>query len=193
MEEPSESALEAKEKDRTVALIIALLALMLALAEAGAKRAQHLSMEQNIEASDLFNFYQAKKIRSTVVETASQTLELQKAALADPKAQEAFEKQIGAFHATVARFESDPKKPDDSLDAIQERAKAAVEEREIANHRLERYELGSGLAQIAIVLASAAIITGIGALVWLSVGMGILSAVLVALGFFAPTALAFLG
>jgi len=64
MAEAAESAVEAKEakeKDRTVALIIAILALLLALSEAGARRAQHLSTEKNIEASDLFNFYQAKK------------------------------------------------------------------------------------------------------------------------------------
>ena len=171
MPEAAESAVEAKEKDRRVALIIAILALLLALSEAGAKKAQHLSIEKNIEASDLFNFYQAKRIRSTVVETASDTLEAQKAALADPKAQEPFEKQIAAFNAAVAHFENDPKKPEDSLDAIQERANAAVEARELANHRLEHYELGSGLTQIAIVLASAAIITGISALMWFGVGL----------------------
>ena len=193
MDEAADSAVEAKEKDRTVALIIAILALLLALAEAGAKRAQHLSTEMNIEASDLFNFYQAKKIRSTVAETAAKTLEAQKTALVDPKAQQAFERQIGDFQAVVARFEKDPKTPEDSLEAIQERAKAAVEARELANHRLERYELGSGLAQIAIVLASAAIITGIGVLVWLSVALGCVGAILLALGFLAPTALGFLG
>jgi len=193
MDEAADSAVEAKEKDRTVALIIAILALLLALAEAGARRAQHLSTEMNIEASDLFNFYQAKKIRSTVAETAAKTLEAQKTALVDPKAQQAFERQIGDFQTVVARFESDPKAPEDSLEAIQERAKAAVEARELANHRLERYELGSGLAQIAIVLASAAIITGIGVLVWLSAALGCVGAILLALGFLAPTALGFLG
>src|SRR3974390_688884 len=99
MDEATESAVEAKEKDRAVPLLIAILALLLALSEAGAKNAQHLSTEKNIEASDLFNFYQAKKIRSTVVETAAEMLEAQKTALADPKAQEAFEKQIGEFKA----------------------------------------------------------------------------------------------
>ena len=192
-DDPAEKALEAKEKDRTVALVIAILALVLALSEAGAKRAQHLSTESNIEASDLFNFYQAKKVRSTMVETAAQLLEAQRAAVADPKAQEAFDKQIDAFKATVARFEHDVKKPEDSLEAIQERAHRAIETRELANHRLERYEYGSGLSQIAIVLASAAIITDIGALIWLSVGLGALAAILTALGFFAPTALSFLG
>ncbi len=104
MPEAAESAVEAKEKDRTVALIIAILALMLALSEAGAKKAQHLSTEKNIEASDLFNFYQAKKIRSTVVETASKTLEAQKSAVTEAKATDAFAKQIGDFKTTVARF-----------------------------------------------------------------------------------------
>ena len=53
-------------------------------------------------SSDLFNFYQAKRIRSTVVETAAAALEAQKSAVIDPKAQEAFEKQIADFKATVA-------------------------------------------------------------------------------------------
>src|SRR6516164_9315558 len=122
MSEASDSAVEAKEKSQAVALVIAVLALLLALAEAGAKNAQHKSTEKNIESSDLYNFYQAKKIRSSVAETASKLLEAQKTAIADPKAQDVFEKQIGEFKATVANFERDPKKPEDSLEAIQERA-----------------------------------------------------------------------
>ena len=49
MPEATESAVEAKEKSQAVALVIAILALLLALAEAGAKNAQHLSTEENIE------------------------------------------------------------------------------------------------------------------------------------------------
>ncbi|HZZ61153.1 MAG TPA: DUF4337 family protein [Roseiarcus sp.] len=193
MPEPTESAVEAKEKDRKVALIIAVLALLLALSEAGAKAAQHLSTEKNIEASDLFNFYEAKKIRSTIVETASKILQAQKAAIADAGAQDAFEKQIGDFKTIVARFEKDTQKPEDSLDAIEERAKAAVEARELANRKLDHYEISSGLSQIAIVLASAAIITGISALVWLSVSLGVVAAIFFALGFLAPGVLTILG
>jgi hypothetical protein len=192
MSEASE-AVEAVEKNRTVALVIAILALLLALAEAGAKNAQHRSTESNIESSDLFNFYQAKRIRSSVAETAAAMLEAQKSAVSDPKAQEAFEKQIADFKATVARYEKDPKNPEDSLDAIQDRAKEATERRELANRRLEHYELGSGLTQIAIVLASAAIITGIAALTWFSVLLGAIGAALIAFGFFAPTVLPLVG
>src|SRR6516225_12124877 len=117
MSEATDSAVEAKEKSQAVALVIAILALLLALAEAGAKNAQHTSTEQNIEASDLFNFYQAKRIRSSVAETAAATLEAQRTAVTDPKAQEAFEQQIADFKAIVARYERDPKKPEDSMDA----------------------------------------------------------------------------
>src|SRR5271167_646047 len=192
MSEATDSAVEAKEKNRTVALIIAVLALFLALSEAGAKNAQHLSTEKNIESSDLYNFYQAKKVRSTIFEAASEMLESQRTGFTDQKTQEALERQVADFKARVAQFEKDPKKPEDSMDAIQERADHAAEGRELANRRLEHYEFGSGLFQIAIVLASAAIITGIVALMWLSVALGAVGVVLTAFGFFAPTVITFI-
>jgi Domain of unknown function (DUF4337) len=192
MTEATDSALEAKEKDRRAAIVIAILALFLALSEAGAKKADHISTEKNIESSDLFNFYQAKKIRSTIVETASQTLESQMPGVSDPKAQDALEKQIADFKTKAAEFEHDPKKPEDSLDAIQDRANEAGEARELANRQLEHYELGSGAVQIAIVLASAAIITGVGALMWFSVALGAVGVILMTLGFFAPTMISFI-
>src|SRR6516164_11030676 len=148
MTEATDSAVEAKEKDQRAALIIAILALFLALSEAGAKNAQHHSTEKNIESSDLYNFYQAKKIRSTIFEAASEMLESERTGFVDPKAQETLDKQVAEFKARIAQFEKDPKKPEDSLDAIQERANHAAEGRELANRRLEHYEFGSGLFQI---------------------------------------------
>jgi hypothetical protein len=193
MTEATDSAVEAKEKDRRAAIVIAILALFLALSEAGAKKADHISTEKNIESSDLFNFYQAKKIRSTIVETAAQTLESQMPGVSDPKAHDALEKQVADFKTKAAEFEHDPKKPEDSLDAIQDRANEAGDARELANRQLEHYELGSGAVQIAIVLASAAIITGVGALMWFSVALGAVGVILMTLGFFAPTMISFIG
>jgi hypothetical protein len=193
MTEATDSALEAKEKDRRAAIVIAILALFLALSEAGAKKADHISTEKNIESSDLFNFYQAKKIRSTIVETAARTLESQMPGVSDPKAHDALEKQVADFKTKAAEFEHDPKKPEDSLDAIQDRANEAGDARELANRQLEHYELGSGAVQIAIVLASAAIITGVGALMWFSVALGAVGVLLMTLGFFAPTMISFIG
>lgn len=193
MTEATDSAVEAKEKDRRAAIVIAILALFLALSEAGAKKADHISTEKNIESSDLFNFYQAKKIRSTIVETAAQTLESQMPGVSDPKAHDALEKQVADFKTKAAEFEHDPKKPEDSLDAIQDRANEAGDARELANRQLEHYELGSGAVQIAIVLASAAIITGVGALMWFSIALGAVGVILMTLGFFAPTMISFIG
>jgi hypothetical protein len=187
MSEATDSAVEAKEKDQRVALVIAVLALLLAISETSARKAEHTATEKNIESSDLFNFYQSKKIRSTVFEAASGMLESQKTNVTDPKAQEALERRIADFKAKVAQFEVDPKKPEDSLNAIQDRANEASADRELADRRLEHYEFGSGLFQIAIVLASASIITGIAALMWLSVALGVAGAVFVAFGFFAPS------
>jgi hypothetical protein len=194
MGEPGNQLDDATEsEDKRVALLIAILALFLALSEAGAKKAEHLSTEKNIEASDLYNFYQAKKARATIVETADQALEALAPTVTDDKAREGVEKQIAAWKAGVARFENDPKKPQDSLEKIQDRANEANEARETSNHKLEHFEYASGALQISIVLASAAIITGVAALAWVAGLLGLVGAVLMAFGYFAPTVLTFLG
>lgn len=188
MAEALEDAVEAK--DKRVALVIAILALFLALAEAGGKNAQHRSTEQNIEASDLYNFYQAKKIRASLIEADVAQMEITRQSAADPKIQDAMDKQIATWKGMVSHYETDAK---DGAEVLQERAKQASEGRELSNHRLEHYEYASGLIQIAIVLASAAIITGISLLMWISIGLGAVGAVLMAFGYFAPTFLGFLG
>jgi len=188
-EEELEKATEAE--DKSVALLIAVLALFLAVAEAGAKNAEHRSTEHNIEASDLYNYYQAKKIRSTVVETATQQLEAGITGISDEKVKEAMEKQIADWKAQVAKYEKDTKHPEDSMDAIIERAKDATEHREKSNQKLDHFEYASGALQIAIVLASASIITGVVILAWVSGILGLIGAVLMAFGYLAPTLLPF--
>src|SRR5450755_1111081 len=172
---PADDAMEGatEAEDKRVALIIAILALFLALSESGAKKAEHHSTEKNIEASDLYNFYQAKKARATIVETAEKAFETLAPTVADEKAREGVEKQIAEWKATVAKFENDPKKPEDSLEKIQERATEANEARESWNQKLEHFEFASGALQISIVLASAAIITGVVALAWIAGLLGL--------------------
>jgi Domain of unknown function (DUF4337) len=194
MGEPGNELDDATEsEDKTVARMIAILALFLALSETGAKKAEHLSTEKNIEASDLYNFYQAKKARSTVVEAAAQAMEAISPALTDETAKAAAEKQVAAWKKTIANFDNDPKKPEDSLEKIQERANEAKEVQELSNKRLEHFEFASGALQIAIVLSSAAIITGVTALAWIAGALGVIGAVLMAFGYLAPTVLTFLG
>ena len=190
MAEALEDAVESD--DKRVAILIAILALFLALSEAGGKNAQHLSTEKNIEASDLFNFYQAKKVRSTILDASAGAMTQSRASVADAKVQAGMDKQIEDWKAQVARLENDPKKPEDSMEKILEKAKGAKEDQELANRRLEHYEFAAGLIQIAIVLASAAIITGVAALSILSIGLGLIGAIILAFGYFSPLVLTFL-
>jgi hypothetical protein len=71
---------------------------------------------------------------------------------------------------------------------LQERAKAAEEERDLATAKYHHYELSSAAFQIGIVLASAAVITGMAVLVWLAGLLGLIGLGLLALGLFAPHA-----
>jgi len=68
------------------------------------------------------------------------------------------------------------------------RAKAAEARRDRSMAAYHQYELASGAVQIAIVLASATIITGMNALAWVAGGLGLLGIAFSLIGFFAPTA-----
>jgi hypothetical protein len=194
MGEPGNTLDDATESEnKSVALMIAVLALFLALSEAGAKKAEHHSTEKNIEASDLYNFYQARKVRMSLFETSEKAFEAISPIITDEKAKAGVEKQIGAWKAAAAKFENNPERPEDNLEKIQERAKEAGEARELWNKRLEHFEFASGALQISIVLASAAIISGVSALAWGAGVLGILGAVLMAFGYLAPNVLSFLG
>ena len=176
--------------DKRVALLITVLALFLFLSEAGGKSAQHHSTEANIESSDTWNFYQAKRIRATLLDSNAKQLDLTAMVATDPAVKEAIKKQSDDWKATAKRYETEPK---DGLKELMEMAKHKAEMRDHHNLQFQHYELASGLLQLAIVIASASIITGIGTLIYFSGLLGLGGAVLMGLGFFAPTVLSFLG
>lgn len=176
--------------DKRVALLIAILALLLFFSEAGGKSAQHHSTEANIKSSDTWAMYQAKRIRSTQLDSSAKSLDLTIATVTDSAAQAAIKKQSDTWKATVERYENEPK---DGLKDLAKTAEELAHERDLYNVKFEHYELASGLLQLAIVIASASIITGIAALVWLSGALGVGGAALLVLGSFAPNVLTFLG
>ena len=69
---------------------------------------------------------------------------------------------------------------------LMERAKEAEHERDEATAKYHHFELGSAAFQIGIVLASAAIITGIMALAWVSGLLTLAGIAVTALGVFSP-------
>src|ERR1051325_7904258 len=94
--------------NKKIALLISVLALFLALVETMAQGAQTNALSYNIEASNLWSFFQAKTIRQTVVRTAGEMADLDRAPKVDPEATDAVAKRTDTWAKTVARWESEP-------------------------------------------------------------------------------------
>ena len=79
--EHAEHAEHASSENRKIALLIAVIALFLALSETLGKGAQTESISKNVEASNLWAFFQAKRMRGTSYELTAEVL----AALKEPE------------------------------------------------------------------------------------------------------------
>jgi uncharacterized protein DUF4337 len=194
MAEPHEAAHEAAEHaehegagsaNRKIALLIAILALFLAFSETLGKSAQTTGISKNVEASNLWAFFQAKSIRRTTVQTAADEMKIYGALITDEKAKATAAKQLDDWQKTAARYRSEPE-TGEGTEQLAERAKHAEEERDHSLAKYHNFELASAAFQVAIVLASATIITGMFALAGLSVVLGVGGLTLMAIGLFAP-------
>src|SRR3954468_16853299 len=165
--------------NKKIALLIAVLALVLAFSETLGKAAQTNALSLNIEASNLWSFFQAKTVRQTVVRTAAEQTAL---ATENDEAK----KQIDAWRKTAQRYQTEPE-TGEGRDELMARAKEAEKKRDRAMAAYHQYELASAAVQIAIVLASAAIVTTAMVLAWIGAGLGVLGATFCLIGFFAPT------
>ena len=173
--------------NRRIALLIAVLALFLSFSETLGKSAQTEAIGANVESSDLWAFFQAKSIRLTQLNTAAEQMLIAAEAASDPAAKASMQKQIDAWKKTAARYDSEPSTGEGRKE-LAERAKEAEERRDLALAKYHHYELASAAFQVGIVLASAAVITGIVALAWFGGVLGVLGLALMGLGLFAPHA-----
>jgi hypothetical protein len=183
--EQADKAKEAAGEDKKIALLIAVIALCLALSETLGKGAQTESISKNVEASNMWAFFQAKSIRRTVVQTAAEATRLGLGTTGDDAAKAALQKQIDDWQKTAARYRSEPE-TGEGTEQLSERAKHAEEERDLAAAKYHHFELASAAFQIGIVLASATIITGIAALAWISGLLTLVGIAVTALGIFVP-------
>jgi len=183
--EHAEHAEHASSENKKIALLIAVIALCLALSETLGKGAQTQSIAKNVEASNLWAFFQAKSIRRTVVQTAAEQGRLSLTAAADDATKAALQKQIDDWQKTAARYRSEPE-TGEGTEQLSERAKHAEEERELSTAKYHHFEIASAAFQIAIVLASAAIITSMIALAWISGLLTLLGIAVSAFGIFQP-------
>jgi len=159
---------------RRIAVLIAVLAVALALADMGEKAAQNSYLTHHIAVSDDYAFFQAKNARATTWAAQAGVLaSLPNAADAAPQA------EIKRAKEAEARLRDEP--GGDGMKQLAERAEADKAAREEAFHRYHEFELVVGALQIAIVLASVAVVTRIAAL---AIGAGALGAVAAAYGIF---------
>lgn len=146
--------------NKYIAIFISVLALFLAIAETMAKSAQTNALASNIEASNLWSFYQAKSIRQTTVKTAMEQLELDLALSRDEAVRQALGKRIDNWKGEIARYQSEPKaEGGEGRKELLERAKVAEEKRAKYTEKYHHFEVSSALFQIAIVLASVYLLT----------------------------------
>ena len=167
--------------NKGIALLISVLALLLAFAETLGKNAQTAAVASNIEASNLWAFFQAKTIRQTVLRTAAEQAAVY-------GTDDEGKKQVQKWLDTAQRYQSEPE-TGEGRDQLAGRAKAAEKKRDKSMDAYHNFESASAVAQIAIVLASASIIAEIVALAWAAGVLGLVGVAFCALGLVHPIAI----
>jgi hypothetical protein len=176
-------------QNKRIALVISVLALFLAFSETLGKSAQTSALNFQIEASNLWNFFQAKNIRRTATIVASEQGKIELATTTDPARKAALAKQIDEWTKTAARYRSEPEAADGKGEGTVELARRAKEmehDRDIALNKYHYFEFASAALQIGIVLCSAAVITGMILLVYVAGGLGVLGLVFTGMALFFP-------
>lgn len=171
-------------RDRWIGVYIGVLAVVLAIAAMGGDNAAKTATIKNIEASNTWAFFQAKNLRRQIVRTQIENLELM--LLASPSLDDASKAQLmgrmAEHKASEAKLTTDPASGE-GLDELFVKGKALEQERDRAMAQDPYFDYGQALLQIAIVLASIAIISGGNALLGLSGVLGIAGALMTINGF----------
>ena len=185
--EHAEHVEHAAGHNKQIALLIAVIALFLAISETFGKSAQTSAISDNVEASNLWAFFQAKTIRMTAVRTAAEALSIEAEATADAAAKAAMMKQIEVWRKTAARYDDEPESGE-GRKQLSARAQEAEHSRDTNMAKYHHFELASAAFQVGIVLASAAVITGVMALAFTAGALSIGGLILMGIGLFAPHA-----
>ena len=180
------------ENNKKIALIISVLALCLAFSETFGKSAQTNALNLQIEASNLWNFMQAKTIRRTFTIVQGEAAAIEAATTTDEIRKAALNKQIGEWKKTADRYRSEPEAGGGKGEGTVELMRRALEkekERDLQFNKYHNFEFASAAFQIGIVLASAAVITNMIGLAYAAIGVGLIGMVLTGAGLLAPDVL----
>src|SRR5262249_10085898 len=182
-----ESPSHGQNRNRRIALVIAVLAFLLAISEMAGKSAQTSALTSQIESSDLWNFFQAKNIRRTVTIVATQSAKIDQTLATDEARKAALAKQIEEWTKTAERYRSEPEAAHglgEGTVELSRRAQAKEKERDLHLNKYHYFEYASAALQIGIVLCSAAALTRAIALLRLPRATGLIGVALMVMGFF---------
>jgi hypothetical protein len=176
--------------NKRMALVIAILALFLAFAETAGKSSQTAALNAQMEASNMWSFFQAKNARRTSNLIAAEQANLALASAVTPEQRAAMEKQIAEWNQTAARYRSEPDAADGKGEGTEDLSRRAVDAEHLRDEMLSKYhnyEFASAAFQIGIVIASAAVITGMAVPGFIASGLALLAGMaFMGFGFFAP-------
>lgn len=171
-------------RDKYIGVYIGILAVVLAICSMGGGNAAKDATLKNIEAANTWAFFQAKNARRQALHLQADDLELRLAS--DANLSEDAKKQIAArvadYRAQEQKLTTDPERKE-GLDELWQKGKALEQERDDALKRDPYFDYGEALLQIAIVLASVAIISGGNFLLFVSLALGGLGMLATAGGF----------
>lgn len=167
-------AKDARQRDKLIGVYIGILAVILAICGMGGGNASKDVMLKNIEAANTWAFFQAKNARRQSLRIEADNLEIMLATTPDmPDAvKQNISSKILDYRAQAQKLTTDPEKQE-GLDELWTKGKALEAVRDDALTRDPYFDYGQALLQIAIVLASIAIISGGNALL---IGSAILGA-----------------
>jgi Domain of unknown function (DUF4337) len=173
------------EENKKIAILIAVLALFLAIAETMAKGAQTNSIASNVEASNLWAFFQAKTIRQTTLRTAAEQMSIDVQLAKDPEVKKILEKRVAGWLETAQRYQNEPE-TNEGRDQLAARAKVSEKKRDLYMEKYHHYEVASALFQIGIVLASVYLLTNVVLLLWVALGLAAGGMFFTGVGLFNP-------
>ena len=155
-------------------IYLGIVAMLLAITALGGSNATKTMTNANIQASDIYGYYQAKDIRQTVYRLTAEQLEAE--LLAQPgmpdAARSKIEDAIKRYRDRADRYESDPSTGAGKQELLA-KAKEWESRRDQAAQRDPNFDFAAALFQIAIVLGSVSIVAASRSLVKLS---GVLAA-----------------
>ena len=167
------------------ALLVSLFAMALAVSNIGSSNASGESTEKNILAANTYSFYQAKNIRQTEYKLFADMTKYELAR--DPKmpadAKALLEKNLDTYTKNIQRYESEPDTGEGKKELLA-KARQLEEQRDLALRKDPWFDYAEGLLQVAIVLASIAIITSVPALLGGSLVFGLLGCIACLNGYF---------